>query len=54
MNVQSILLLGLIVLGVIAVLRRHRNQCCGDCASCGQCRSCDKDKKKPRPPCCND
>ena len=45
MNVQSILLLGLIVLGVIAVLRRHRNQCGGDCDSCGQCRSCHKPPK---------
>ena len=49
MNVQSILLLGLIVLGVIAVLRRHRNGCCGDCASCGQCRSCGKGPKDRKP-----
>ncbi len=45
MNVQSILLLGLIVLGVIAVLRRPRNQCGGDCDSCGRCQSCHKPPK---------
>ena len=45
MNVQSILLLGLIVLGVIAVLRRSRNHCCGNCDSCGRCRSCHKPPK---------
>lgn len=49
MNVQSILLLGLIVLGVFAVLRRPRNGCCGDCDSCGQCRSCDKGPKDRKP-----
>ena len=49
MNVQSILLLGLIVLGVVAVLRRHRNQCGGDCAGCGQCRSCGKGPKDRKP-----
>ena len=45
MNVQSILLLGLIVLGVFAVLRRPRNGCCGDCASCVQSQSCHKPPK---------
>lgn len=45
MNVQSILLLGLIAFGVFAVLRRHRNQCCGDCDSCDQCQSCHKPPK---------
>lgn len=49
MNVQSILLLGLIVLGVFAVLRRPRNGCCGGCDSCGQCRSCDKGPKDRKP-----
>ena len=48
MNVQSILLLGLIVLGVIAVLRRPRNQCGGDCDSCGRCQSCHKPPKGPK------
>ena len=45
MNVQSVLLLGLIAFGVFAVLRRHRNECGGDCDSCGQCQSCHKPPK---------
>ena len=49
MNVQSVLLLGLIAFGVFAVLRRHRNGCGGDCANCGQCRSCDKGPKDRKP-----